>query len=52
MSREALTSAKRIVIKIGSALLTNDGAGLDKQGIANWVDQIAALKQQIFDAIS
>ena len=51
MSRQALTSAKRIVIKIGSALLTNDGAGLDKQGIANWVDQIAALKQQGVEVI-
>ena len=46
MSRQALTSAKRIVIKIGSALLTNDGAGLNKDGIAGWVDQIAVLKQQ------
>ena len=46
MSRSAITSAKRIVIKIGSALLTNDGAGLDRKGIANWVDQIALLKQQ------
>ena len=51
MSREAITSAKRIVIKIGSALLTNDGAGLDKHGIANWVDQIAALKQQGVEVI-
>ncbi|GAA6135049.1 glutamate 5-kinase [Oceaniserpentilla sp. 4NH20-0058] len=51
MSRQALTNAKRIVIKIGSALLTNDGAGLDKHGIANWVDQIAALKQQGLEVI-
>lgn len=51
MSREALTSAKRIVIKIGSALLTNDGAGLNKQGIAHWVDQIAALKKQGLEVI-
>ncbi|WP_396588837.1 glutamate 5-kinase [Bermanella sp. R86510] len=46
MSRQSLANAKRIVIKIGSALLTNDGAGLNKQGIANWVDQIAQLKKQ------
>lgn len=51
MSRQALINAKRIVIKIGSALLTNDGAGLNKQGIANWVDQIALLKQQGIEVI-
>lgn len=46
MTRATITNAKRIVIKIGSALLTNDGAGLNKAGIAKWVDQIAKLKQQ------
>ncbi|KHD09233.1 gamma-glutamyl kinase [Candidatus Thiomargarita nelsonii] len=34
---------KRWVIKIGSALLTNDGRGLDKTAIKNWVAQMAAL---------
>ena len=51
MSRSAITNAKRIVIKIGSALLTNDGAGLDKKGIANWVDQIVLLKQQGIEVV-
>ncbi len=37
--------AKRLVIKIGSSLLTNDGAGLDQAAIAGWVAQIAALKR-------
>jgi glutamate 5-kinase len=46
MSRSEITTAKRIVIKIGSALLTNDGAGLDKEAIAGWVDQIAELKKK------
>jgi glutamate 5-kinase len=36
---------KRWVIKIGSALLTNDGRGLDKTAIKNWVAQMAALHQ-------
>ena len=31
------------MIKIGSALLTNDGAGLDLQAIDGWVEQIANL---------
>jgi hypothetical protein len=34
---------KRWVIKIGSALLTNDGKGLDKIAIASWVSQISEL---------
>ena len=44
--REALSSARRVVVKIGSALLTNDGRGLDEAAIGGWVDQIAALHQQ------
>ena len=51
MTRSTITQAKRIVIKIGSALLTNDGAGLNKEGIANWVDQIATLKQKGIEVV-
>jgi glutamate 5-kinase len=36
----------RWVIKIGSALLTDDGRGLNTQAIAAWVEQIAALRRQ------
>ncbi len=39
-----VTLAKRIVVKIGSSLLTNQGAGLDRNVIADWVRQIAALR--------
>lgn len=42
-SRHQLASAKRWVIKIGSALLTNDGKGLNREGMQSWVDQIANL---------
>lgn len=42
--RTHLTGARRIVIKIGSSLVTDDGAGLDRAAIANWAAQIAALK--------
>ena len=35
--------SKCIVVKIGSSLLTNDGAGLDRAAIAGWVAQIAEL---------
>ena len=35
--------AKRIVVKIGSTLITNHGAGVDHALIAEWVRQIAVL---------
>ena len=45
VGRNKLKQGKRWVVKIGSALLTNDGQGLDLQAISRWVDQIAALRQ-------
>ncbi|WP_163558329.1 glutamate 5-kinase [Halomonas sp. NO4] len=44
--RDALRNARRVVVKIGSALLTNDGRGLDEAAIGGWVDQIAALHRR------
>ena len=41
--RSIVKNAKRWVIKIGSALLTADGKGLDREGIAAWVEQVVAL---------
>lgn len=41
--RSKLAGHKRWVIKIGSALLTNDGRGLNRDGMRGWVDQIAEL---------
>lgn len=38
--------AKRIVVKIGSTLITNHGAGVDHALISNWVGQIAALHKR------
>jgi glutamate 5-kinase len=46
MNRIIAKQAKRWVIKIGSALLTNDGAGLDRTAIDSWVEQIADLMAQ------
>ncbi len=43
--------AKRWVVKIGSALLTADGAGLDQTAISAWVDQISALRKQGIDIV-
>jgi glutamate 5-kinase len=44
--RQQLTKARRWVVKIGSALLTNDGKGLATEAIATWVAQMAKLRQQ------
>lgn len=43
MSRSSITGARRWVIKIGSALLTADGKGLDRVAMAAWVEQMAEL---------
>ncbi|MGO3345472.1 MAG: glutamate 5-kinase [Marinomonas sp.] len=44
--RDRIAKAQRVVIKIGSALLTNDGQGLDVASISLWVAQIAELRAQ------
>ncbi len=44
MSTTPLAAARRVVVKIGSSLLTNAGAGLDRAAIADWVRQIAQLR--------
>ncbi|NEN75293.1 glutamate 5-kinase [Pelistega sp. NLN82] len=38
-------SAHRIVIKIGSSLITDYGKGINHQAITSWVNQIAYLRQ-------
>ncbi|MDE3009474.1 MAG: glutamate 5-kinase [Pseudomonadota bacterium] len=45
MSRSLLAQAPRIVVKIGSSLLTDEGRGLDHAAIALWAGQIAALRR-------
>ena len=35
--------ARKIVIKVGSSLVTNEGKGLDRAAIADWCRQMAAL---------
>lgn len=38
--------ARRIVVKVGSSLVTNEGRGLDEQAIGHWSQQLAALVKQ------
>lgn len=51
MSRLNFTKAKRVVVKIGSSLLTKGGQGLDKTAIAAWVKQMVDLKTQGVDVV-
>jgi glutamate 5-kinase len=39
-----LRDARRIVVKVGSALVTNEGRGLDEDAISRWGAQIAELR--------
>jgi glutamate 5-kinase len=41
-----LRDAKRIVVKVGSSLVTNEGRGLDEGAIGEWCRQLAALAQE------
>jgi glutamate 5-kinase len=41
-----LAQAQRLVIKVGSSLVTNQGHGLDHDALANWAQQIAELKRR------
>ncbi len=45
MDRARLKHTKRWVVKVGSALLTADGAGLDEALVNSLVDQIAKLRE-------
>ena len=36
---------KRIVVKVGSSLVTNEGHGVDTEAIARWTAQIAKLQE-------
>ncbi len=45
-ARPLLARARRIVVKVGSSLVTNDGRGLDEGAISVWARQIAELRAQ------
>jgi len=39
-----IARATRLIVKVGSSLVTNEGRGLDRSALAAWADQIAALR--------
>ncbi|HYR26506.1 MAG TPA: glutamate 5-kinase [Aquabacterium sp.] len=40
---DVLKNARRIVVKVGSSLVTNEGKGVDAEAIGTWCRQMAAL---------
>ena len=45
------TGGRRWVVKVGSALITNDGRGLESEVIGGWVVQMVALRAQGVDVV-
>ena len=43
---DQLKTARRIVVKVGSSLVTNEGRGIDAEAVGNWCRQLAALAAQ------
>jgi glutamate 5-kinase len=39
-----VATARRVVVKVGSSLVTNDGRGLDLDAISRWAAQVASLR--------
>ncbi len=50
-ARQLLAQGKCWVVKIGSALITNDGQGLDSVRIDAWIAQLASLRKQGIDVV-
>jgi glutamate 5-kinase len=46
-----ISQARRLVIKVGSALVTNHGHGLDAAAIAGWAGQVAQLRSQGLEVV-
>lgn len=43
MTHSVIAQAQRLVVKVGSSLVTNDGQGLDHAALSRWAAEIAAL---------
>ena len=46
MSVSVVKHAHRIVVKVGSSLVTAEGRGLDRAALSRWAEQIATLTEQ------
>ena len=43
LAQRTLQQARRIVVKVGSSLVTNEGRGLDATAIGEWCRQLAEI---------
>ena len=43
--RSVVADARRLVVKVGTSLVTNEGRGIDHAAVARWADEIASLKR-------
>jgi len=51
VNRSDFARVKRVVVKIGSSLLTKGGQGLDQVAIADWVRQMAGLRKKSIEVV-
>ncbi|WP_079416839.1 glutamate 5-kinase [Thiomonas intermedia] len=51
LSSSVVQSARRIIIKAGSSLVTNEGRGVDLEAVSRWAGQIAGLRSAGKDVI-
>ncbi len=51
MRQHTLAHTRRCIVKIGSALLTRNGKGLDTDAINDWAKQLAQIKKQGIDVV-
>jgi glutamate 5-kinase len=49
--RAQITLGNRLVVKVGSTLVTNEGRGVDPVAVGQWAKQIAALRQAHKDIV-
>ncbi len=45
------TDAKRLIVKVGSGLVTNQGQGLDHAALSRWAEQIAQLRHTGYEVV-
>jgi glutamate 5-kinase len=50
-NKSVLSECRRIVVKVGSSLVTNQGAGLDLNALSNWARQIATLNGSGYEVV-
>lgn len=46
LSLHSVNSSRRLVVKVGSSLVTNEGQGIDTEAVTHWARQIAGLHSQ------